>query len=79
MKQVINGEYAFEKVKEVEIMVSFRKLSMCTPSKKNKQQQQKQGAPIQLESLQDILNSTQIYKHCQISVTHMIMAELRCF
>ena len=86
MKQVIKGDFAFEKLKEVGIMVSFRKLSICTisssPQKKKKATTtttKNREFPIQLERLQDFLNSTQIYKHCQISVTQMIMVELKCF
>lgn len=70
--------FAFEKIKEVDIKVSLGKVSMCTIKKQ--QQQQKKGAPLQLERLQEILNFTQIYKHCQISVTqNMIMTELSRF
>ena len=90
MKQVIKEDFAFEKLKEVGIMVSFRKLSICTisssPQKKKRKKKKatttttkNREFPIQLERLQDFLNSTQIYKHCQISVTQMIMVELKCF
>ena len=65
-------------------MVSLRKLSMCTISSSP---QKTTTATTTTTTKRELLFNwrddktfySNLYKHCQISVTHTIMVELRCF
>ena len=79
-------EFAFEKIEEEEIMVSLRQLSMCTISSSPQKTTTATTTTTKKESSSSTGEMTRhfkfysnLYKHCQISVTHMIMVELRCF
>ena len=73
-------------------MVSLRKLSMCTISSSPQKTTttttttattttttKKESSSSTGEMTRHFKFYSNLYKHCQISVTHMIMVELRCF
>ena len=70
-------------------MVSLRKLSMCTISSSPQKTTtattttttttRKESSSSTGEMTRHFKFYSNLYKHCQISVTHMIMVELRCF
>ena len=70
-------------------MVSLRKLSMCTISSSSQKTTtattttttttRKESSSSTGEMTRHFKFYSNLYKHCQISVTHMIMVELRCF
>ena len=70
-------------------MVSLRKLSMCTISSSPQKTTtattttttttRKESSSSTGEMTRHFKFYSNLYKHCQISVTHMVMVELRCF
>ena len=68
-------------------MVSLRKLSMCTISSSPQKTTtattttttKKESSSSTGEMTRHFKFYSNLYKHCPISVTHMIMVELRCF